>query len=64
MLASKIKELCAENGVSIRKLERECDIGNGTVGRWDKSSPNLANLQKVADYFGIPVCELLEQENG
>lgn len=37
-------------------------FGNGTISRWDNSSPTVANLKKVADYFGVTMEELLSQE--
>lgn len=62
-MLNNIVKLCKEKGISIRKLEQECGLGNATIRKWDKSSPIVANVQKVADYFGVPVCELLEGED-
>lgn len=45
--------------ITIAKLERECDMGNGTVRGWKASSPSVENLKKVADYFNITVDELI-----
>ena len=55
----KLKAMCAEKGITFRKLEKECGIGNGTIARWKTSSPSVANLKAVADYFGVTVDELL-----
>lgn len=72
-MVSLIKELCANQKTSIKALERELGLGNGTIRRWDDSSPSYEKLQKVADYFGITVAELtgenekkpaLPKENG
>lgn len=62
MLYEKIESLCKEQGVSISKVEKECNIGNATIRRWDKSSPRLDNLKKVADYFGVSVDYFLESD--
>lgn len=59
MLLKNIRRLCSEKQVSIAKLEREAGIGNGTIGRWDVSSPSIDNVQKVAEYFGVTVDELI-----
>lgn len=64
MLATKINELCEQNGLTVSKLEKECGLGHATISKWDKSSPNLSSLKKVADYFGIPICELAEKYDG
>lgn len=59
MLLENIRRLCSKKPVSIAKLERETGIGNGTISRWDTSSPSIENVQKVADYFGVTVNDLL-----
>lgn len=56
-----ISELCNQRNISIAKLEREVGVGNGTIGRWEKSSPTVENLKKVADYFGVTVNDLISQ---
>lgn len=61
MLELRIKELCEQKGITLSKLEKECGLGHATISKWDKSSPNLSSLKKVADYFGIPICELVEK---
>lgn len=60
MVNEKIYELCKENSISIARLEKECKIGNGTIKRWDTSTPNLRSLEKVANYFQKPVAYFLE----
>lgn len=56
---NKLVALCKEKGITFCKLEKECGIGNGTIARWKTSSPSVANLKAVADYFGVTVDELL-----
>lgn len=55
LILDKIIELCKKNGISISKLEKECEIGNGTIPGWRSSSPRLDTLKKVADYFGVSI---------
>lgn len=52
--------MCAGRGISIAALEKAVGLANGTIGRWDRSSPTVANAKKVADYFGCTVDELLK----
>lgn len=61
-MVSLIKELCASKKTTIKALERELGLGNGTIRRWDDSSPAYEKLQKVADYFGITVAELTGED--
>ena len=63
MLVGKIKELCASRGITIKELERTTGLGNGTIRRWDDSSPALEKVIKVADYFDISVDMLTGSEN-
>lgn len=60
MLYAKIESLCKDKGISIAKLEKDCDIGNATIRRWDKSFPRIDTLKKVADFFGKPIEYFLE----
>lgn len=62
MLFEKISNLCKEKGISIARLEEECGLGNATVRRWNVSMPRLDSLQKVANYLGVPVSDLLSPE--
>nr|DAS41866.1 MAG TPA: repressor protein [Caudoviricetes sp.] len=57
-----IKKLCESNSISIFSLEKKLGFGNGTISRWDNSSPTVANLKKVADYFGVTMEELLGEK--
>lgn len=59
MIYENIERLCKSNGVSIARLERECGFGNATVKSWRRCSPTVSKLQTVADYFGIPITDLL-----
>ena len=55
MILKNIKCLCEKKGISIAKLERELGFANATIRGWGNSSPNVDNLKKVADYFGVTV---------
>lgn len=59
MILENILKLCEEREISIAKLERETGISNGTIGRWGKTSPNVENVRKVAEYFGVSVDALI-----
>lgn len=60
LLYEKIESLCRERNISIAKVEKECNIGNATIRRWDKSFPRIDTLKKVADFFGKPIEYFLE----
>lgn len=61
MIFQKVKAYCEENNLSISSFEKKCNIGNGTVSRWenDDSKPSLATLEKIEKGTGIPISEWL-----
>lgn len=58
MLVERIKKLCSDNSTSIKELERNLGFGNGTIRRWNDSSPALDKVKRVADFFGVSVAFL------
>ena len=61
-LVEKIKELCEGKNTTLAGVERELGLGQGTIRKWDKSSPSVDKLQKVANYFNTSI-DLLLGEN-
>ena len=62
-LVKKIRQLCKEEGISVRRLERDNNFGNGLVAKWTRSSPNIEYLQRVAEYFNVTVDYLMESSD-
>ena len=61
-LKERIKQLANAKGLSLPALEAQLGFGNGTILKWDKSTPNADKLVKVADYFNVSVDYLLGRE--
>ena len=61
MLFDKIKALCEKKGVSVWKLEKDLGFSNRSVSKWNESEPGIRKVQKVADYLGVAIEDLLEQ---
>ncbi|EEL89142.1 TPA: helix-turn-helix domain-containing protein [Bacillus nitratireducens] len=61
-LVNTIKSLCAQRKIALSALERDLEFGNGTIRRWDTTSPSAEKLQKVADYFHVTTDYLLGRE--
>lgn len=67
----KFSELLQEHGVTAYKVSKETGIAQTTFSDWKngKSQPKIDKLQKIADYFNVPVTyftgdEIIENENG
>lgn len=55
MIYENVVAFCKKAGISIARLEAETGIGNGTIGKWKKSSPNVDTVKKIANYFNVTV---------
>lgn len=51
----RVKKLCDERGIAVTRLEKELGFGRGAIGKMRKSKPSGERLQKIADFFGVPV---------
>lgn len=59
MLLDRIKILLKERSMTLAELERKLNFGNGSMSRWNKSTPSGDKIQKVADYFNVSTDYLL-----
>ncbi|WP_124058413.1 helix-turn-helix domain-containing protein [Vaginisenegalia massiliensis] len=55
-----IKKMAKEKQVTISQIEKELDLSNGAISKWNDHKPNLAPLLKVANYFQISIDDLLK----
>lgn len=58
-ICERIKSLCDVRGITIYRIEKDCNLGNGSIMKWENSSPKVENVVKVADYFDVSVDYLL-----
>ena len=61
----RIKQLRVDRGLSQMKMARALGLSRFTITGWenDKRIPHWANLQQLAEYFGVSVKFLLYGEN-
>ena len=48
-----VKQTCKERGISISKLERDCDFSNGYIGKIKKDTFPVDRAKKISEYLGI-----------
>lgn len=58
-LVERIQALCSSRNTTLIGLERKIGLGRGTIRNWDKNSPSVDKVQKVADYFNVSVDRIL-----
>lgn len=63
MVLKKIEKLAKEKGITIAFLEKSMGFGNGTIRMWEKSSPSLDKIAKVADYFNVQVDYFIDKNH-
>lgn len=54
-----ILRACKEKGISVAKVERMCDFGNGRIRSWQRYRPTLGAVSLVANALGVTVEQLL-----
>jgi transcriptional regulator with XRE-family HTH domain len=59
-LTSAIKRLCKSKRIPIYELEDKLGLSRTSISRWDKNSPSVDKVKKVADFLGVTVDELLK----
>jgi transcriptional regulator with XRE-family HTH domain len=62
MFYEKLKKLCFERGISVSKMAVDLKISTTTVTGWKRgSTPQSAQVKKIAGYFKISTDELMEK---
>lgn len=64
MFYEQFQLLCKRHNIKETSLARELGMGASAPGRWKKgSTPDLVNAKKIADYFGVTVDSLIEEDS-
>lgn len=56
-----VKDISAQNGISIYKIEKELGYSNGSISKWNRQIPNALRLQEVADFLGVTSSYILNK---
>ena len=60
IIFTRIKDLCAENDITVNKLETELGMSQYSIGRWkNATSPTIEKISKIAKYFDVSIDYLL-----
>lgn len=61
MIYDNIKSIAEKKGMSIAEIEKKAGIGNGTIGRWRESYPNVDSIVKVAKVLSVSINTLVKE---
>ncbi len=62
MLFDNVRALCNERNIAISKLEDDLGFPRSYICKWNKNEPGIRKVQKVAEYLGVGIEELLEEK--
>ena len=64
MFYDVFKTLCDGKNISCKRAASDMGFGNSTTTKWKQTgaTPNGKTLSKIAEYFGVSVSYLLEEE--
>ena len=62
MLYDNVKAICESKNISISKLEDELNFPRSYICKWNKNEPGIRKVQRVADYLGVSIEELLTRD--
>ncbi|GMS56983.1 hypothetical protein NUITMVRE36_39770 [Enterococcus raffinosus] len=62
VIYEKIKRLASKKGVSINRIEKDLGFSSSSISKWNSSNPTSSKLKQVADYLGVTMDYLLEDE--
>lgn len=54
-LYERIKEIAADKGYSINRLEKELKFPRSSIGKFNKNKPSLDKIKKIADFLNVPI---------
>lgn len=52
-MVERIRQIAGEKGKSLLALEKELGFGRGTIAKWDKHSPGVGAVCRVADALEV-----------
>ena len=59
MIYDTIKDVAANQGISIYRIEKDLEFPNGLISKLNKSIPSESCLSKVDIYLGVKTEKLL-----
>lgn len=58
-ILDRIRSLVNDRKVTLAELERNLNFSNGSLRKWETSTPSGDKIEKIADYFNVSTDYLL-----
>lgn len=52
-LFDRTQKLIKDRGITVKQLERDCDLANATIRRWQTQTPNVESVRRVAERLNV-----------
>lgn len=62
MIFERVMAYCKHYNMSIAAFERMCNIGNGTIRKWETRKPSMESMLKIEKATKIPLSEWVKGE--
>lgn len=54
-----VKHFADQQGKSIRKIEKQAELSNGSISKWNSSKPDVYKVRRVAGILNVTIEDLL-----
>ena len=62
-IISRIKDVARNKGLTISDIEKACNLGENSIYKWDRSSPSLEKVVRVANKIDVSIDYLATGKN-
>ncbi|MBE6005633.1 MAG: helix-turn-helix transcriptional regulator [Sarcina sp.] len=59
-MVDKVKQACAGKGITVTELEKLAGIPDNAIYKWDKHSPSVLTVARVAKVLGVTMDSLID----
>lgn len=59
-MVEKIRQLCAQQGMTVQELQRRIGFTRNSIIRWDENRPSIDRVKAVADALGVSIDEIVD----
>jgi hypothetical protein len=60
VLYDNIKKTAKDKGIAICKMEKDLEIADGSICKWNTNTPGVDKVAKVAKYLETTIDELIK----